>query len=216
MMTNTWIAICDDVVGFYGIPTNTIKSFFEKRKELLRSVILSEIRQGDFSRVNEDDMIAICYRLLHDAMEGVAKNNLCLMARLICGLNKNGQLTANNFQKYAKILADLDENEIVFLATSIKYINQYNNEFKMYDKALDNALIEIFGEKKEEKFADKKYEALLVGLQRTGLIVKNSMGWSGYSYKNEFSFTQKFKELVDLFPNWEDIATYSCVGNKER
>ena len=77
-MTNTWIAICDDVIGFYGIPTNTIKSFFEKRKELLRNVILSEIRQGDFSRVNEDDMIAICFRLLRDAMEGVAKNNLRL------------------------------------------------------------------------------------------------------------------------------------------
>lgn len=77
------------------------------------------------------------------------------MARLICGLNKNGQLTANNFQKYAKILADLDENEIVFLATSIKYINQYNNEFKMYDKALDNALIEILERKKKKNLRIK-------------------------------------------------------------
>lgn len=203
-------------ISLADVGKSLLKKYQNQKKEDLRWVIEKEIRQGNFSRVNEDDMIAICYRLAREALEGTAICNLRLMARLICGLNKKGQLTANNFQKYAKILADLDENEIVLLATSIKYINQYNNEFKMYDKALDNALIEIFGEKKEEKFADKKYEALLVGLQRTGLIVKNSMGWSGYSYKNEFSFTQKFKELVDLFPNWEDIATYSCVGNKER
>ena len=215
MMTNTWIAICDDVIGFYGIPTNTIKSFFEKRKELLRNVILSEIRQGDFSRVNEDDMIAICFRLLRDAMEGVAKNNLRLMARLICGLNKKDQLTANNFQKYAKILADLDENEIVLLATTIKHLEKNNDSFEIYDRALDNALIELFGEK-QGKINILSYHSLLTRLQRTGLVVKNGMGSSMYKYGHEFSLTPKFKELVDLFPNWEDIATYSCEGDKER
>ncbi len=202
-------------ISFADAGKSLLKKYQNKKKENLRWVIEKEMRQGDFSRVNEDDMIAIFYRLTREALEGTAICNLRLMARLICGLNEKGQLTANNFQKHAKILADLDENEIVLLATTIKYLEKNNDSFEIYDRALDNALIELFGEK-QGKINILSYHSLLTGLQRTGLVVKNGMGSSKYKYGHEFSLTPKFKELVDLFPNWEDIATYSCVGNKER
>lgn len=202
MMTNTWIAICDDVIGFYGIPTNTIKSFFEKRKELLRNVILSEIRQGDFSRVNEDDMIAICFRLLRDAMEGVAKNNLRLMARLICGLDKKQQLTATKFQYYSDALASLNEEEISFLASL--YIELKNN-------SLEEKEIMI----KQNKVGNIE---VICGLLRTGFFVpflpkKGTILQA--SEMNLYLPSTKLKSLFSFF-DWEDIATYSCEGDKER
>lgn len=200
-------------ISLADVGKSLLKKYQNQKKENLRWVIEKEIRQGNFSRVNEDDMIAICYRLTREALEGTAICNLRLMARLICGLNEKGQLTANNFQKYAKILADLDENEIVLLATTIKHLEKNSDSFEMYDRALDNALIELFGER-QGKTNILSYHSLLTGLQRTSLVIKNGMGSGKYKYGHEFSLTPKFKELVDLFPNWEDIANYRTEDDK--
>ena len=65
--------------------------------KMLREVIRSEIRQGDFSNVDIDDLVGISYRLQKDAMEGVAKNNLRLLCAIISGLHEDNKLTAPNF-----------------------------------------------------------------------------------------------------------------------
>lgn len=83
---------------------------------LLREIIRSEIRQGDFSDVDSDDLVGISYRLQKDVMEGVAKNNLRLLCAIISGLHENNKLTASNFLKFAPILEGMTENELKVIA----------------------------------------------------------------------------------------------------
>lgn len=215
-----FLSIIGNISTIKDTAQNVLAPFMIKRENLLREIIQSEIRQGDFSRVYEDDKIAICYRLMRDAMEGVAKNNLRLMAHLVCGLNEKEQLTAPNFQKYAKIIADLDQDEVKILAISARNIKNHNYDFSCYDKALDDALVEIYGAGEGfNKFSqeEKPYnicKALLTGLQRTGLIQMNSMSHASYSYGRAFSLTSRFKVFYDLFPNWEDIASWDWEDNQ--
>lgn len=94
-------------------------AYKRKKTKLLREVIRSEIRQGDFSRVDVDDMVGISYRLQKDAMEGVAKNNLRLLCALIAGLNNDNKLSATTFLKFAPILESLTEEEIKVISIDI-------------------------------------------------------------------------------------------------
>lgn len=69
-----------------GIPTTTFKKFYENKRSLLREAILCEVRQGNFSKIPDDDAIAIAYKLYHSTIEGAAKNNLRLMCQVIHGM----------------------------------------------------------------------------------------------------------------------------------
>ena len=191
--------------------------FLQKRAKILQEVILSEIRQGDFSRVDEDDKIAISYRLMRDALEGVAKNNLCLMARLICGLAKKEQLTVHNFQKYAKILSDLDYEEVEILAEIVKkYENLPPRDNEEYEFAkhrlVDSLLFDKFGFPPPEN--PEKYSEIYVRLnrlERTGFIVKHGGGFATYKdgiYGSPFTITLFFEQFLQFCPNWNDLANW--------
>lgn len=93
---------------------------YKKNKvKMLREIIRAEIRQGDFSNVDSDDLVGISYRLQKDALEGVAKNNLRLLCAIISGLHEDNKLTAPNFLKFAPILEGLTENELKVIAYDI-------------------------------------------------------------------------------------------------
>lgn len=120
-MTDIITGLLSDCLGAKGIPTNTVNSaigkLMRKRHASLREIILCEIRQGNFDRVDEDELIGIFFRLIRDAEEGVAKNNLCLMARVVNGMAEKNNLKASSFLNYANILANLTEAEIIVLGT---------------------------------------------------------------------------------------------------
>lgn len=189
--------------------------YIEKRKEELRNVILCEIRQGDFSRVYDDDKIAICYRLMRDAIEGTTKNNLRLMARLICGLNEKNKLTAPTFQKYEKILADLEQEEIEIIAGIVKkYYELPAKDSADYEKAkhrlIDSFLLDKFG---DPKFKDtQKYSenyTHMVQLERTGFILRRGGGFGSYEdgvYGSPFFITNFFEQFLEFCPNWQNLA----------
>ena len=124
MMTNIVGGILGDCLGIKGVPTGTVSSaigkLMGKRHALLREIIRCEIRQGNFERVDEDELISICFRLIRDAEEGVAKNNLRLMARVINGMAEKKNLKASSFLNYASILANLTEDEIIVLGIMSK------------------------------------------------------------------------------------------------
>ena len=167
--------------------------FMKKRADLLKEVILSEMREGDFSHVHKDEVISICYRLTRDAMEGVAKNNLRLMARLICGLNAKNKLTASTFQKYSKILADLSEDEIHFLAELYNALKEQNCSEK-----------EIMEEMRS------KNGHILFGLIRTGFLIPLQPEKGMVQVASDINLwlpSPKLKELYSLW-NWEDVAQW--------
>lgn len=117
----------------------------KKKITMLREVILSEIRQGDFSDVDIDDLVGISYRLQKDAMEGIAKNNLRLLCAMIAGLHNNNKLTAQNFLKFAQVLEGLTEEEIKVIAYDLWPI--LNSQPKTSDETsvvVKNGVTEIY------------------------------------------------------------------------
>ena len=200
-----------------NIAKTLLNPFLRKRAELLHNIVLSEIRQGNFSSVNEDDLIAISYRLMRDATEGVAKNNLRLMARLICGLNDAHQLTAQNFQKYAKTLADLEPEEIQIIANVVKkYQSLPSKDSEEYDIAkhriIDSVLYDMHGNhppKNQQKYSETYVRFNM--LERTGFFISRGSRMSSYKdgqYGSPFSITPFFEQFITFCPNWLDLATW--------
>lgn len=211
----SFIEIFKTLFDAENIVKSILNPFLRRRAELLRNIILSEIRQGDFSNVNQDDIIAICYRFMRDATEGVAKNNLRLMARLICGLNDAHQLTAQNFQKYAKILADLEPEEIQIIANVIKrYQSLPSKDSEEYDIAkhriIDSVLYDMHGDnppKYQQKYSET-YVRLNM-LERTGFFISRGGRLSSYKdgqYGSPFSITPFFEQFISFCPNWLDLV----------
>lgn len=193
-----------------------IKPFLEKRIKELREIFLSEIRQGNFSDINNDDAISICYRLTRDVAEGIAKNNLRLMARLICGLAEKKQLTAHNFQKYTKVLADLDQEEIEILAEIVKKYNSLpekeSNEYVVAKhRIIDSILFDKFGYPSNKNNEYSKLYVRLNMLERTGFVLKHGGGFSTHNdgiYGSPFTITPFFEQFIEFCPNWSDLANW--------
>ena len=80
-MSSLLVACISDAASLIGVPTEAAKNFLQRRQNELQNIILQEVRDGDFSQVNQDDILSIVYRLLNDINEGVGKNNIRLLAR---------------------------------------------------------------------------------------------------------------------------------------
>ncbi|OQX93775.1 MAG: hypothetical protein B6I23_02815 [Rickettsiaceae bacterium 4572_127] len=137
-MSNLINPILTDILGVFGIPINTLQTVWnniqEKRKKIALDILFKEIRDGSFSNVDKDEIVSIIARYLRDATEGVAKNNLKLMAQLINGMAIKEQLKAPSFLKYADILSTLTESEIKILVKMKN--NESVEEFEDIQQAL--------------------------------------------------------------------------------
>lgn len=167
-------SIIDDCLGVRGVPTATagavLSRVMGKRHQVLREVIASEFRQGNFGRADEDEIVSICYRLIRDAEEGVAKNNLRLMARVINGMAEKKELKAPTFLKYANILSSLTEDEITVLGIMLKYATTPHHKGMFSPDPTKDQLSYSDPEKDALKEAVKNYAAVQQSLVRTGLV----------------------------------------------
>lgn len=152
-----------DVLSSIGIPTATASQIYQDylNKKVAEGVeiLLSEIRQGDFSGIDKSEMISIIARYQRDAMEGVARNNLRLLARVISGMAKKNELHAPSFLKYANILSGLTEEEIVVLGTMV--------EVRKIDPHINPNILRGHLSRK----GIINYEHIQQALMRTGLII---------------------------------------------
>jgi hypothetical protein len=141
---------------------------------MLQDVILSEIRQGNLGRVDDDELISIFFRLIRDAEEGVARNNLRLMARVINGMAEKQKLKAPNFLRYASILSSLSEDEITVLGIMAKdvakEVRTYTGEMVKRDpvEVKDPGLSEL-------KKSGLEYRSIQQALLRTSLVAMETV-----------------------------------------
>jgi len=152
-----------DVLSFFGIPTNTASQIYtdilNKRAHEALEILLAEIRQGNFENIDQDEAVSIIARYQRAAIEGAAKRNLRMMAKVIRGMAEKQDLTAPSFMKYANILASLTKDEILVLGIMSKsnwgiFIGDRNaSEFK--------------------KHGIENYESVQQALMRTGLVLMN-------------------------------------------
>ncbi|MCK5374353.1 MAG: hypothetical protein KAJ40_03630 [Alphaproteobacteria bacterium] len=112
------------MLGRFGVPTATALQIYndvlDKRSQIAMEILLKELRQGNFECVDQNDAVSIIARYQRNAMEGVAKNNLRLIACVINGMSEKKSLKAPTFLKYANILADLTDDEIIVLGIMAK------------------------------------------------------------------------------------------------
>ena len=200
MVGNLVRSLILDAASIKGVPTEVAKSFLLKRQKKLWHIISGEIRNGDFSNVDKDEMLSIFVRLLNDIDEGVGKNNIRLMARVIVGLNDKNELTASKFHNFNTILANLSYEEIVFLADVIKeYKTGLPKEF--YNKPDNPKEVAVLS-----KIVSKnKNGHILLSLLKTGFFEPFFMPTARIQYK----ISPLFLEFIDLIKNWDDIATWS-------
>lgn len=158
-MTGLVAGILSDCLSLKGIPTGAASAalikLINKRHAMLREIILGEIRQGNFNNVDEDDLASVFFRLIRDAEEGVARNNLRLLARMINGMAEKNDLKAPTFLRYASVLASLTETEIDLLSTMVL------EQASCYE-GCKHAL--------NQKFGEDEAKAILQSLVRTGLV----------------------------------------------
>ena len=117
-------SILSDLAAAFGIPPGTtaslIREYLNKRAEVGRDILFDQIGKGEISKIyaaSEDESIAIIYRYGLAIREGAARRNLKLLALVIVGLARRDCLYADEFNKYAEMLARLSRDEILVIGT---------------------------------------------------------------------------------------------------
>lgn len=196
------------LTGTAGAAASTaIGRMMKKRHDVLREVIRSEIRQGSFDSVDQDELTSVFFRLIRDAQEGAAKNNLRLMAKVINGMAEKKELKAPTFLRYANILAGLSEQEITVLGI----MAGLNWETFM-------------GARGKEKFLEagiENYQVVQQSLVRTGLVAMQIHSKAPKDIKhvvdigNPSRFKIESEFVFTLTPLMSEILKYTDFPTKE-
>ena len=106
-------------VQIFPVFSEGISIFFTKRKEQATEIFLEEMKRGnfDFSKVSQGDLVMIAFRTYRAAIEGAARVNLRLMAKVAAGMVEKHQTRPDLFLWYADMLSTLRREELVLLAT---------------------------------------------------------------------------------------------------
>lgn len=173
-----------DILSLFKIPTATFQSMWsthcEKKLEESRDILVDEIQQGDFSRLDDDDKVSLLYRYTQAAMNGAARINLRLLAKAINSLAQNEKLAspiyANEFNRYATVLETLSDEEIQLLASMYDYRTKVLPTYSTISAdghiSYNNDYVQNFAKhyKYQNKISDAEYVSLCTSLLRTGLI----------------------------------------------
>ena len=201
-----------DVLSCFSISTSmavqTYSDILEKRIQEAIEILLSEIRQGNFSNIDDNDAVSIVARFQRDAMEGVAKNNLRLMAKVINGMAEKEELKAPVFLKYANILSTLTYDEIKVLGIMAQEATgEINTVFDGFQKR--NPIYEKDPGAYKLKKVVPEFRSIQQALLRTGLITMD--------LKTKIEQTKKIKAKKLMYsssniePDFDVTATPSYI-----
>ena len=201
-----------DILSLFGIPTSSIQELWnahcERKLAESRDILFDEITQGNFNNIAPGyDHITSAIGGAVAAMNGAARLNLRLLAKAINSIVKGEQLPspiyANEFNRYAQILATLSDEEIHLLAQlykmredDLKYIKLHNEPPKGINANYFTKLIAGYEYSQPEKVKETK--AIAGALLRTGLIYQENVGCGGSYVYALTPFFDKIIELVDF------------------
>jgi hypothetical protein len=119
-------ALASDFLSGFFVPGasflgSALQSLIQRRLAGAQDILLEELRRGDRTlplNISEiDEAVAMMFRYARAAQEGTARLNLRLMAKVIAGQAHLGNLIADEFRRYADVLASLTREEIILIAT---------------------------------------------------------------------------------------------------
>lgn len=196
-----------DALTLFGFPTSTaatvFQAFMRRRGDEARDILFEEISSGRIDTLeaaSEDDAVAIVYRYFLAARDGTARRNLRLLAKVIVGQAQRDRLYADNFARYADILARLSRDEILVLGKYYSLALREEAITSDQEQARSNAWKQMVGELVPEQFADKRHiENVCTQAMGHGLIIAVSV-WGGLAY----SLSPLMDELAE-FIDFEDV-----------
>jgi hypothetical protein len=105
-------------------PTEILKAYVKRRLDLARETLLEEVSQGEVPLVSaalDDDRVWFHWLYARAAIEGAARENLRLLARLMISLPAAPDLISSRFHLYAKLISTLTRDELLVLAAFIRF-----------------------------------------------------------------------------------------------
>lgn len=163
-----------------------IRALLKKRLQAAREVMLEEARGGR-SFTTEQDLesgVAMVLRYLRAAEEGAARRNLRLMARVMSGMAESDGLYADEFLRWADIIASLSREEIVVATTLLQMEREQGalgtEPGNIAAQAMITTVDRLVGPGKVFSIR-AELDQSLASLTRTGLVVPTS-GWGGIFY----------------------------------
>lgn len=165
---NIMIAVVSDMLPLFSNTANaTLQAIINKKAEEARDILFEEIKSGNFDNIDKDEFVFINYRYLRAAIEGTARLNLRLLAKVIKNQVINSCLKADEFLYYADLISSLRREEIILLGTYYKnWMNLKGDNGqvkKSAENTQENLIPRIFTNKKD-------FKATLFSLSRTGFI----------------------------------------------
>ncbi len=206
-LANLAESVFADALTLFGVPTSTaatvFQEFMRRRGDEARNILFEEISSGQIETLeaaSEDDAVAIIYRYFLAARDGIARRNLRLLAKVIVGQAQRDRLYADNFARYADILARLSRDEILVLGRYYALALEEEAATPDQELARSNAWKRMVAELIPEQFADKRHiENVCTQAMGHGLIIALSV-YGGLAY----SLSPLMDELADLV-DFEDV-----------
>lgn len=191
-------------LGALGMPTNVVSAavtgYYVRKQDELRRILIDELAAGKISALeaSDDDKIAVTLRIMRAANEGAARINLRLLAKAAIGQSIHGQLFADEFHRYADVLASLRREEIAVLAElhreeiAARASPEWDTT-EPKDRFIMGWQRMVAKFSKEQLEERERLNATLGALQRTGLVQAGG-GWG----ELDFGTTPYFAEVVRL------------------
>lgn len=190
-----------------GLANTTLQSLFQKRGETARRIALKEMaecKRSKFDVQDADEFVAIAYRYGRAALEGAARLNLLLMAKVMKGQALAGEIYASEFNEFADLISSLKSREIVYLGTMIKLYKQgvqikkedSEERYELEQSVSIDMKRELIG---TAHFQDARaFSACESSLQRTSLIYPKETLIGGGAIYAPTGDLERLRDLVDF------------------
>lgn len=184
-----------------GLLKKALETFNKHNAEQIREVILAEISDGNFSYLQNDDLLSLIYRLGHYASMGTASANLRLMVRLMKGMREQEDFSYAVFNRYTKMLESLSGKEIRFLAEVAKFYRENKGKNDIDYLAVDDAMINLIGI--DKKTQNKSWYDVCQGLVSLGFLGLHT-GYldSGYTFGGLYYMSGYLKDILHHMSDW--------------
>lgn len=193
-------AIVGDVLSALSIPGgNTLgviaTSILTRKRREAAEILMQEISSGrhgpvDFDEYDIDPLVDIILRFSKAVSEGVARENLVLLAQVIAGMKKNRALKADKFRKWSKIVEHLTRDELLVIGFA----------YRLTKERAAGRTVDFNGNLREAirlaGYNEGESGALLMSVASTGLL-SSASAWGGLAYQPT-DWLVELGELADI------------------
>ena len=206
------VAVAGDVLSALSLPGGgtlvaiATSALAKKRKEAAE-ILIKEISSGrhgpvQFDQHDVDPLIDIILRFSKAVADGVARENLILLAQVIAGMKKKRALDPDRFRRWSKVVEQLTRDELLVVGFA-------------YQELKREANVDDFNNNLREKlkgagYNESEVEALLTSVGSTGLL-SSASAWGGLAYRPT-AWLSELGDLADIEAKRTQTSAHSASG----